>query len=146
MNSLKKRWGILLLSFIGGPGTPLLNLEGGPETSLLNLRAVPGPTFKFWGGSLVPCLSAPNPGVLVSLLHHAINYKVPQNMFKNVPHVKKMCQECKWNIWSSFLFLTLSKLLMKLVWVIKSLFYCCGTGLLHFLTNYKRQLHKKVAI
>ena len=34
-----------------------------------------------------------------------------------------MSQECKWNIWSRFLSLTLNKLLMKPVWVTKSLFY-----------------------
>ena len=44
-------------------------------------------------------------------------------MFKNVSYAKKMWQKCKWNIWSSFLFLTLNKLLTKPVWVIKSLFY-----------------------
>ena len=51
MNSLKKREGVPLLNFAGGPGNPLLNFEGGPGVPLLNFRVVPGPTFELWGVS-----------------------------------------------------------------------------------------------
>ena len=52
-----------------------------------------------------------------------INYKVPQDMFKNVPHVKKNVARMQVKhllnvnsleiIWCSFLFLTLNKLFRK---------------------------------
>ena len=63
-----------LLNFVGGLGTPLLNLEGGPGVPLLNFRGVPGSTFKLWGGPGSQGTEVPGPGVLVPLLHHAINY------------------------------------------------------------------------
>ena len=46
-----------LLNFVGGPGAPILNFEGGPGVPLLNFRGVPGS------------------GVLVPLLHHAVNFE-----------------------------------------------------------------------
>ena len=65
MNSLKKSEGVPLLNFVEGPGVSVLNFEGGPGVPLLNFRGVPGPTFKLSG--------VPGPGVLVPLLHHAVN-------------------------------------------------------------------------
>ena len=85
-----------------------------------------------------------------------INYKVPQHMFKNVPHVKKNVARMQVKhllnvrsldiIWSSFLCLTLNKLLRKPVLVINPYGNCSGTGLLLFLLSYNMWLHRKVAI
>ena len=61
MNSLKGE-GVPLLNLVGGPGTPLLNFEGGLGVPLLNFEGGPG-----FQGSDVPV-----PGVLVPLLHHAL--------------------------------------------------------------------------
>ena len=57
-------------------------------------------------------------------------------MFKNAPHAKKMWQECKLHNWSSYLFLTLNKLLTKPVWAIKSLCYL----LLHWFVTLSSKL------
>ena len=54
--------GVSLLNFKGGPGVLLLNFEGSPGVSLLNFEGGPGSQ----------CPEVPGPGVLVSLLHHAI--------------------------------------------------------------------------
>ena len=56
-----------------------------------------------------------------------------------------MWQECKWNIWSSSLFLTLNKVLTKPAWITKSWFYFLSHWF--FIFSYKLQelLHKKVA-
>ena len=56
MNSLKK-----------DEGVPLLNFEDVP---VLNFGGVPSPIFKLRGGPVVT-----GPGVLVTLLHHAVKFK-----------------------------------------------------------------------
>ena len=56
MNSLKK-----------DEGLPLLNFEDVP---VLNFGGVPSPIFKLRGGPVVT-----GPGVLVTLLHHAVKFK-----------------------------------------------------------------------
>ena len=53
-------------------GVPLLNFEGHPSVPLLNFRGVPGPTFNLWVGFWVPDHEVSGPGILVSLLYHAI--------------------------------------------------------------------------
>ena len=63
-----------LLNFVGGPGTPLLNLEGDPGVPLLNFRGSRVPLLSFEGGSGSQGPEVPGPGVLVPLLHYAINY------------------------------------------------------------------------
>ena len=50
----------------------LLNFEGGPESHFSTLRGSRVPLLNFEGGSLVPGPKVPGPGVLVPLLHHAV--------------------------------------------------------------------------
>ena len=71
MNSLKGE-GVPLLNFVGGPGTPLLNFEGGLGVPLLNFRGSRVPLLNFEGGPGFQGSEVPVPGVLVSLLHHAL--------------------------------------------------------------------------
>ena len=67
-----------LLKFVGGPVVPLLNFEGGPGILLLNFRRVPGPTLNFEGGPGSQGPEVPGPGVLVPLLHYAIQEHIHQ--------------------------------------------------------------------
>ena len=63
-------------------------------------------------------------------------------MFKNVPHVKKMSQESKWNIcWTLtviwFVIFNFEQASYKTCFSYKN-FILRNTGLLLFLTSYKR--------
>ena len=69
MNALKKGEGIPLLNFEGGPGILLLNFEGSLGVPPLNFRRVPGPTFKLWGESRVPCYRISRSRILGSWSH-----------------------------------------------------------------------------
>ena len=65
---------------------PLWNFEGGPGVLLLNFEGRPGiPLLNFEGGPVPQGTEGPSPGVLVPLLHHAVNRFMQHNI--NMRHV-----------------------------------------------------------